>query len=37
MGLANYFAGAFLLPYREFHRAAEQLRYDIDQMGSRHG
>ncbi|HWF26899.1 MAG TPA: ImmA/IrrE family metallo-endopeptidase, partial [Mycobacterium sp.] len=27
IGLANYFAGAFLLPYREFHHAAEELRY----------
>lgn len=37
IGLANYFAGAFLLPYREFHRAAEQLRYDIDLLGRRFG
>jgi XRE family transcriptional regulator, fatty acid utilization regulator len=35
IGLANYFAGAVLLPYREFHRAAEQLRYDIDLLGRR--
>ena len=35
IGLANYFAGAFLLPYREFHRAAEDLRYDIDLLGRR--
>jgi XRE family transcriptional regulator, fatty acid utilization regulator len=37
IGLANYFAGAFLLPYREFHQAAEQLRYDIDLLGRRFG
>jgi len=37
IGLANYFAGAFLLPYREFHRAAEELRYDIDLLGRRFG
>lgn len=35
IGLANYFAGAFLLPYREFQRAAEELRYDIDLLGWR--
>ena len=29
IGLANYFAGAFLLPYREFHQAAAELRYDV--------
>jgi len=37
VGLANYFAGAFLLPYREFHQAAEELRYDIDLLSSRFG
>jgi predicted transcriptional regulator/transcriptional regulator with XRE-family HTH domain len=35
IGLANYFAGAFLLPYREFHRAATELRYDIDLLARR--
>jgi XRE family transcriptional regulator, fatty acid utilization regulator len=35
IGLANYFAGAFLLPYREFHQAATELRYDIDLLGRR--
>src|SRR5690625_5796482 len=35
IGLANYFAGAFLLPYRHFHRAATELRYDIDLLGRR--
>lgn len=32
IGLANYFAGALLLPYRRFLHAAEQHRYDIDQL-----
>ncbi|WP_343577056.1 short-chain fatty acyl-CoA regulator family protein [Mycobacterium sp.] len=35
IGLANYFAGAFLLPYRQFHSAAVELRYDIDLLARR--
>ena len=35
IGLANYFAGALLLPYRTFLSAAEDLRYDIDQLARR--
>ncbi|MGA9490894.1 MAG: short-chain fatty acyl-CoA regulator family protein [Mycobacterium sp.] len=35
IGLANYFAGAFLLPYRRFHSAAAELRYDIDLLARR--
>lgn len=35
IGLANYFAGALLLPYGLFLRAAEALRYDIDLLGQR--
>ena len=35
IGLANYFAGALLLPYRTFLHAAESLRYDIDQLARR--
>jgi XRE family transcriptional regulator, fatty acid utilization regulator len=35
IGLANYFAGAFLLPYSQFHRAATELRYDIDLLARR--
>ncbi|KWX24334.1 Cro/Cl family transcriptional regulator [Mycolicibacterium wolinskyi] len=35
IGLANYFAGAVLLPYGMFLRAAEELRYDIDQLARR--
>nr|WP_060984071.1 short-chain fatty acyl-CoA regulator family protein [uncultured Acidovorax sp.] len=35
IGLANYFAGALLLPYGSFLRAAETLRHDIDLLGQR--
>lgn len=37
IGLANYFAGALLLPYTGFRDAAESLRYDIDLLGERFG
>jgi predicted transcriptional regulator/transcriptional regulator with XRE-family HTH domain len=37
IGLANYFAGALLLPYAAFLKAAEALRYDIDRLSSRFG
>jgi len=37
VGLANYFAGALLLPYARFLEAAEQLRYDIDLLGQQFG
>lgn len=37
IGLANYFAGALLLPYGLFLEAAETLRYDIDQLARRFG
>ncbi len=37
IGLANYFAGALLLPYSAFLQAAETLRYDIDLLGQRFG
>lgn len=33
IGLANYFAGALVLPYVPFLRSAERLRYDIDLLG----
>lgn len=33
IGLANYYAGAVLLPYGGFLQAAEELRYDIDRLG----
>lgn len=32
IGLANYFAGALVLPYRAFHAAAEKFRYDIERL-----
>lgn len=35
IGLANYFAGALLLPYRPFLDAAASTRYDIDQLARR--
>ena len=37
IGLANYFAGAMLLPYTAFLEAAEALRHDIDRLGRRFG
>jgi len=37
IGLANYFAGAVLLPYAPFLAAAEALAYDIDLLGLRFG
>ncbi len=33
IGLANYFAGALILPYGQFLEAAERLRHDIDLLG----
>lgn len=35
IGLANYVAGATVLPYRLFRDAAERLRYDIDLLQTR--
>ncbi len=35
VGLANYFAGALILPYGRFLRSAEELNYDIDLLSSR--
>nr|WP_170323162.1 short-chain fatty acyl-CoA regulator family protein [Gordonia effusa] len=35
VGLANYFAGALVLPYKQFHAAAEELRYDIEVLSLR--
>lgn len=36
VGLANYFAGALLLPYGDFLAAAEAERYDIERLGRRY-
>jgi XRE family transcriptional regulator, fatty acid utilization regulator len=30
--LANYFAGALLLPYDDFHREAQRTRYDVEAL-----
>ncbi|RWR30844.1 XRE family transcriptional regulator [Sinirhodobacter populi] len=37
IGLANYFAGALILPYHRFLDAAEELRYDIDLLARAFG
>lgn len=37
IGLANYFAGALLLPYGDFLAAAEAERYDVERLGRRFG
>lgn len=37
IGLANYFAGAVLMPYRAFLAAAEEEHYDIERLGARFG
>jgi predicted transcriptional regulator/DNA-binding XRE family transcriptional regulator len=35
VALANYFAGAVLMPYAAFHQAARSERYDLDVLGRR--
>jgi len=37
IGLASYFAGALILPYRPFLEQAESLRYDIELLGRSFG
>jgi predicted transcriptional regulator/DNA-binding XRE family transcriptional regulator len=37
IGLANYFAGALILPYVSFRDMAEASRYDIDLLGQHFG
>ncbi|MFT4056699.1 MAG: short-chain fatty acyl-CoA regulator family protein [Novosphingobium sp.] len=37
IGLANYFAGALILPYRTFLATAEREAYDIEKLGRRFG
>ncbi|HEX5142968.1 MAG TPA: acetate metabolism transcriptional regulator RamB [Mycobacterium sp.] len=34
LGLANYFAAAMILPYRQFHSVAENFRYDIERLSA---
>lgn len=36
-GLAAYFAGALLMPYRRFLAAAEEEAYDVDRLAGRFG
>lgn len=35
IGLANYFAGALIMPYRKFLESAESARYDIEILQSK--
>lgn len=35
VALANYFAGAVMMPYEPFRRSAQQLRYDVGLLGHR--
>jgi hypothetical protein len=37
IGLANYFAGAALLPYRVFQAAAQETRHDLERLADRFG
>ncbi len=37
IGLANYFAGALVLPYRQFLSTAEAMRYDLERLGHHFG
>lgn len=37
LGLANYAAGALLMPYTRFREAARELRHDIDRLRQRFG
>jgi XRE family transcriptional regulator, fatty acid utilization regulator len=34
LGLANYFAAATVLPYRQFHAIAENFRYDVERLSA---
>ncbi len=34
VGLANYFAGALILPYKRFLTEAQRMRYDIDRLSA---
>lgn len=37
IGLANYFAGAALMPYSRFLQAAQETRHDLEQLATRFG
>jgi predicted transcriptional regulator/transcriptional regulator with XRE-family HTH domain len=34
LGLANYFAAATVLPYRQFHDVAAKFRYDVERLSA---
>ncbi|AHC24031.1 MULTISPECIES: acetate metabolism transcriptional regulator RamB [Mycobacteriaceae] len=34
LGLANYFAAAIVLPYRQFHEIAGKFRYDVERLSA---
>jgi XRE family transcriptional regulator, fatty acid utilization regulator len=34
LGLANYFAAATVLPYRQFHNVSENFHYDIERLSA---
>ncbi|MFW2544589.1 helix-turn-helix domain-containing protein [Primorskyibacter sp. 2E107] len=37
LGLANYFAGAAMMPYQAFHAAAQETRHDLELLAARFG
>lgn len=37
IGLANYYAGAALMPYGQFLEAAQQTRHDLERLGDQFG
>ncbi|MBU2980735.1 DUF2083 domain-containing protein [Lentibacter algarum] len=37
IGLANYFAGAALMPYKAFQKAAQDTRHDLERLARRFG
>ncbi|MDE3080328.1 MAG: DUF2083 domain-containing protein [Paracoccaceae bacterium] len=37
IGMANYFAGAALLPYRAFLAATQEMRHDLERLADRFG
>jgi XRE family transcriptional regulator, fatty acid utilization regulator len=34
LGMANYFAAATVLPYRQFHDVADNFRYDVERLSA---
>ncbi|WP_433528455.1 short-chain fatty acyl-CoA regulator family protein [Micromonospora sp. CA-263727] len=37
IGLGNYYAGALLMPYGDFHGRATELRYDVELLAGHYG